>query len=489
MFKHTVLSAALAAAFAISLAMPFHANAAEDRALTEIRAQIEQMKRGYESRLQALEKRLQEAESKNAAAQVQVAATPQAVPVPGAAPQLAAAPTAPGPGPAPIAAARSSGFNPSIALNLSSTAANLSQDPEQYRLQGFLPTGGEVGPGKRGFSLGESEITMSANIDPQFAGQLTFALTPEDTVGVEEAFVKTTALSNGFNAKAGRFLSSIGYLNSIHAHAWDFVDAPLTYQAFFGGQYKPDGVQVKWLAPTEKFVELGVEVGSGSGFPGSGRRQNGFGNSAVFAHLGDDIGDSASWRAGLSYMRNTVENRSYDDSDSSGATVSNAFSGKSGTWVADAVYKWSPNGNASQRNFKLQGEYFRRTESGTLDYDTQGQSLGAASGGFDSVQSGWYLQGIYQFMPQWRAGLRYERLSSGTQRFSLVDNGSLSAADFPALAAFSPSRSSVMFDYAPSEFSRFRLQLARDQSSPGVIDQQVFLQYIMSLGTHSAHNF
>jgi hypothetical protein len=46
-----------------------------------------------------------------------------------------------------------------------------------------------------------------------------------------------------------------------------------------------------------------------------------------------------------------------------------------------------------------------------------------------------------------------------------------------------------MFDYSPSEFSRLRLQLARDQSRPGVTDNQIFLQYIMSLGTHAAHSF
>jgi hypothetical protein len=47
-----------------------------------------------------------------------------------------------------------------------------------------------------------------------------------------------------------------------------------------------------------------------------------------------------------------------------------------------------------------------------------------------------------------------------------------------------------MFDYSPSEFSRFRLQYARDQSRPdGVKDNQLFLQYILSMGAHGAHKF
>ena len=53
----------------------------------------------------------------------------------------------------------------------------------------------------------------------------------------------------------------------MHAHAWDFVDQPLVYQAMFGGQSRQDGVQVKWLAPTDLFIELGAEAGNGDSFP------------------------------------------------------------------------------------------------------------------------------------------------------------------------------------------------------------------------------
>jgi hypothetical protein len=461
MSRNTVLATALAAV----CAAPLSAFAADDRQLAEIREQIRQMKENYEARIQALEARLQQAQANSAEAQPQ-----------------AAAPSAP---PASSAAAGGAGsgnaFNPAIALILGGTYANLSQDPRQYRLQGFVPSGDEVGPGTRSFNLGESELTLSANVDPRFSGQLTFSLAADNSVSVEEAFVQSKGLANGLNVKGGRFLSSVGYLNSQHAHAWDFVDAPLAYQAFFGGQYKPDGVQVKWLAPTERFFELGLEAGNGNVFPGNDRNKNGLGAAALFAHVGDDLGDNASWRAGLSYLHSGATDRAYDD-----AGVTNTFSGHSNIWIADAIYKWAPNGNATQTNLKLQGEYFRRTEKGTLAFDTQG--LGLADR-YASAQSGWYLQGVYQFMPQWRVGLRYDRLNSGTPDIGLVNSGSLTAADFPRLSAYNPSRSSLMFDYSSSEFSRFRLQLARDRSRPEATDNQIFLQYIMSLGAHGAHTF
>jgi hypothetical protein len=47
-----------------------------------------------------------------------------------------------------------------------------------------------------------------------------------------------------------------------------------------------------------------------------------------------------------------------------------------------------------------------------------------------------------------------------------------------------------MIDFSNSEFSRLRLQFSRDESRPGgETDNQVFLQYIFSMGSHPAHQF
>jgi hypothetical protein len=254
----------------------------------------------------------------------------------------------------------------------------------------------------------------------------------------------------------------------------------------FGGQLKTDGLQLRWLAPTERFIELGAEIGAGRSFPGSASQGNGIGSTALIAHVGDDIGESASWRGGISYLLNRAHDRQYDDSNAAGLPVTNAFNGNSRTWAIDGIYKWAPGGNATRTNLKLQGEYFRRTERGSLAYDLAGAD---SSGSYRSAQSGWYLQAVYQFMPQWRAGVRYDRLDSGSPDIGLVASGALSAADFPILQRAHPSRSTVMVYYTLSEFSRFRLQLANDRSDPARSDRQIFLQYIMSLGAHGAHAF
>jgi hypothetical protein len=84
--------------------------------------------------------------------------------------------------------------------------------------------------------------------------------------------VETLALPTGLKLKAGRFLSGVGYLNQQHPHEWDFSDAPLAYKAFFGYRLQNDGVQLRWVAPTALFFELGAEAANGGKFPGPSAR-------------------------------------------------------------------------------------------------------------------------------------------------------------------------------------------------------------------------
>lgn len=387
------------------------------------------------------------------------------------------------PQPALGARASANSLNPAVSVILSGVYSNLSQDPEGYRITDFaLPADAEIGPGSRGFSLAESELNISANIDPLFYGSLTVALTPENEAAVEEAYIQTIALGRGVTLKAGRFLSGIGYLNMHHAHTWDFVDAPLVYQAMFAGQYGDDGVQLKWLAPTDLFVELGAELNRGAGFPGSDRGGNGAGAATLFAHAGGDVGTSHSWRAGVSLLSTSPRGREFAASDVDYNEVINSFDGDSRLWLADFIWKYAPNGNPVETHFKLQAEYMQRHEDGDLTYDAD-SALGLTNAAaYDAKQSGWYLQAVYQFMRGWRAGLRADRLDGGSIDYG-ANAGVLAASDF------NPSRNSAMLDWSPSEFSRIRLQYAQDKSRAGVTDDQVFVQYLMSLGAHSGHRF
>ena len=464
------LFAVLAAA--VMFGMPLVAHANNDSELQSIRNEIEQLKQSYEKRIEALEKRLKDAEAK--AAQAEASAT-QA--------QTAAETASARP-------ASANAFNPAVSVILEGTYQNLSQNPNTFRIGGFIPPQNE-GVGERGFSLGDSELNFAANIDPYFRGNLTVSLQADNSVEVEEAWFQTLGLSHGLTAKGGRFFSGIGYLNEIHQHNWDFYNAPLAYQVFLGtgpiGNYSNDGVQLKWIAPTDLFMELGAEAGNGNNFPGNGD-QNGVGTWALYDHVGGDIGDSYAYRGGISYLQAWPSNRQYSAFDAAGTPVINSFSGNSRLLIGDFVLKWAPHGNSTSTNFKLQGEYMYRIEKGILDFNSV--STAPVPGPYSSYQSGWYLQGVYQFMPRWRIGLRRDQLSSGTVNVGQVQYGILPPQDFPILLGYTPKRSTVMLDYSPSEFSRFRLQYAYDQSRPtGADDNELTLQYIFSLGSHGAHTF
>ena len=419
----------------------------------------------YEARLKALEERLN-----NAQRHTTSETSPPTTSALAAAPEPVLPPTTP---PAP---SRPNTFNPEIGLILSGQFARTSRDPATYAVPGvMLPVGGGMGPGERGFSLAESELSLSANIDPWWHGNANIALHPDDTVSVEQAYVQTTALGSGATLKAGRFYSGIGYLNSQHAHAWDFVDNPLAYQAFLGTQYANDGVQLRWLAPTENYLELGAELGRGSKFPGNDVNRNGAGSATLSAHTGGDVGDSHNWRAGVSVLHTRASDLALTALDANGDPLESRFNGNTRVWIVDGIWKWAPNGNTARTYFKLQGEYLRSERTGTLE---QAGVTDAAH----LKQSGWYLQAVYKFLPRWRIGLRTESLSAGNQELGL--NSGLLAASHQQ-----PRKHSLMLDYSASEFSRWRVQLAQDRARFGQPDTQVVLQYQMSLGAHGAHNY
>lgn len=468
MFKKIPLGLALLALFSPAVQ-------AENSELQALRQQMEQLKRNYD----LLEKRLQQAEtaSQQAAAVSQQAqqASQQAAETSQQALESArqATPAAP--------PSSESAFNPAVSLILAGNYGQLKRDPA-IPATGFAMSSN---PGHTaGFNLGESELGISANIDPQFRGVATMALAPAGGVTVENAYIQSSSLGNGLNLKFGRFFSGLGYLNEQHAHAWDFIDQPLVYATFWNNQIGEDGVQLKWLAPTDLFIELGGEIGRGRSFPATDRQnRNGTGAGTLFAHIGDDIGVEHSWRAGASlYDTKRVNAASVGVPDLLGTAggVNNQFSGDSRTVGLDFVWKYSPNGNTADRYLKVQGEVFRRKENGMLTYNTAAPITDT----YSNTQTGWYAQTVYQFMPHWRAGARYDQLDP-----SVANVGALNAGNVISNYAFKPRRATFMLDYSPSEFSRLRLQVAKDQTRQGLPDNQLFIQYIMSLGAHGAHQY
>jgi hypothetical protein len=451
---------AVALGVVASAAMP--AYAASDEDLAAIRQEMKALRNDYEKKIRDLERRLKKAETRGApgaAARADVQPTQAAVPA-----AVEVQPPPPPPPPAPVtprAPASANAFNPAISVILSGSYAVLDDDPGAARIPGFV-LGEEGGLPDRGFSLNETEIAFTASVDQWFLANLIVAIGNDGEVGVEEGYIQTTDLPGGFTVKAGRFFSGIGYLNEKHAHTWDFYDAPLPYRAMLENQYGDDGVEVRWLAPTDFFLEFGAEWFRGDAFPAGGADDNGSGTIASFVHAGDDIDESSSFLTGLSYLRTKALDRETDGGD--------MFTGEDQIAIASLVYKWAPNGNPRETNLVLNGEYFFGRQEGTfngvpVDYD----------------RSGFYVQGIYQFVPRWRVGVRYAELQTDSPPLLLVG----SALDD---MAHTPHAISALLEYRTSEFGRFRVQYTLDDGDLDT-NHEFVANYSVAIGAHGAHRF
>jgi hypothetical protein len=355
----------------------------------------------------------------------------------------------------------------------------------------------------KGFGLGETELAFSASIDDMFYGKLTtvFELNDgESEVIVEEAFIQTMALPNGFTIRAGRFLSDIGYLNNQHLHSDSFTSRPSAYRAFLGGHYFDDGLRINYIAPTDLYWSTGVEAFSGDSLRAAdehGEREfDSTGVYTAFTKIGGDIGIESSWQLGFSYLRNengqlTPEEHDEDEheeeghsEDEHGHSHSASYTGKN-TYVADFVYKWAPNGNYKYQHLTLSAEYFRVSDFMVSELHDEHEEEehhdeeGHSDENSKDYHEAWYVSGVYQFSPNWSAGLRYGELDSQLQHEEHFDQQELKETELSVA-------------WHNSHFSTVRLELSH-QSNIGFENAQndnvITLQYVMALGAHSAHQF
>ena len=439
--------------------------AVSDQDIEALKTEIQSLKQAYESRITELEKKLRDLE---ASKKEETAAIPSS-----------------------MSGRKIYGneFNPSIGVILNGQYRSFSADEGEFA--GFI-VGHEGERGKEGFSVEHTELNFSANADDKFFGSVTAALAEhegETEVELEEAYVQTLpgiGLPNGFNVKAGRALWTFGYLNEHHQHADDFSDRPLPYRAFLDNAYNDDGLEVTYVLPTEIYTEIGGGLFRGDDFPFGGAEGADMGAWSAFARIGGDIGTNASWRLGgyalsgeakegHSAHHEEEEDPHGDEEDSHGNEEAVEFIGDIDLYGADLRFSWAPTGNPREKELLLQGEYFWRDEDGTYDVGSGGVDV-------DDNTSGWYVQGVYKFLQQWRVGARYSRLEAPDVpeglAGSVLDGG-----------GHDPVATAIMLDWTNSEFSRIRLQYNHEELSEGQDDDQFILQYTMSLGAHGAHKY
>ncbi|MCX7705273.1 MAG: hypothetical protein N2115_03310 [bacterium] len=359
-----------------------------------------------------------------------------------------------------------SAYNPNISLILDTFyySTNLKEDElENWNIPGFIKEGLNY---KKGMNIHAAELYLFAPVDPFFNLYSTIPITDQG-VELEEAYLVSTSLPAGFQAKIGKFKSGFGRLNSQHTHLWNFVDIPLVYRAFMGEEgINEKGMQLTWLPELPIYTQLGIEALSGENevlFNKSNSK--GLCAFGAFAKASFDIGSYGTMLFGPSLIMGDTKTDSIEEN--------HIFTGNTTLAGFDFTYKWKP---SRWKSFTLQSEYLWRTQKGKLE-DTSTSIIQ----NLKRTQDGFYLQTIYQ-TGRWGFGARYDSLELFNDKYK-IDGLKI---DFKN----NPWRASAMIDFNPSEYSKIRLQYNYDKSSrTQKTNNEIFLQFIGGVGAHAAHTF
>ncbi len=471
-----------------------------------LRKEVEELRRRDAERqrqLEALQRRLEELDAARAPA--------PAAPAAGAAPVAAPAPAQPQPPPAPattnaqraldeavqqiggqapptpptdlfarqVGGARLRLMDLSFDL-LTAAGSSTATDSEIEDLEG-----GAHDPKRRGFTLQNAELSLAGAVDPYFSGQAHILFT-EEHVELEEAFMLTSALPYGLQAKGGYFLTEFGQINPAHPHAWDWIDQPVINTRMFGGEgLRSPGARLSWLTPLPWFSEVGfglqnAESGDTTtsfinpepvgGRPAVPRDVANVKDLLYFARWANftDITESLGVRLGFS-----------------GLYGPNSSGGSADTWLygGDLTLRWRPADNFRGWPFFLwQSEVMKRDYTADAVAPTPDQ---VPDGGLPRAilrDYGFYTQALYGFHYGWAGGLRYEFATGNGDSV-----GGRSADPYRDAR----HRVSPLLVWHPSEYSRFRLQYNYDNAThlPDKDASSVWLGAEILYGAHPAHAY
>jgi hypothetical protein len=333
-----------------------------------------------------------------------------------------------------------------------------------------------LGQRDQGLAPGHSDLIVRGPLGQHFSAQLGAAAHQADgklEFDMEEAWVQTRGLPGGFQVRAGRFSSQIGYLNEQHPHADDFVERPLLYRAFLGGHWFDDGLRLNWTAPTPFYLSFGTEIFRGHQLIEEAASSHSPGAITLSMKVGNDIGTSQSWQLGASYLHNRREaaleeeheEGEHEEAGHEGHAHGAAFGGKK-MWMLDAAWKWAPDGNNRRQQLKLVGEYTRVTEPNRF----------ADSSDYHEALS---LSAVWRFSQEWEVGARTDWLEAKMPHEDHFDDARL-------------REHALMLAWKPTHMQVLRLQFTNQSRAEGFEDRSsktVQLQYLLSFGAHGAHSF
>ncbi len=168
---------------------------------------------------------------------------------------------------------------------------------------------GSPDKGKLIFETPQMELFVESYLNPfaRAAGNIAYE---GGEFSVEELFANIVrGLPLDMQIKAGKFLVGFGKLNTVHPHAWPFLDRPLFQQIYFSPDgFNDIGFDFSFILPTEAFyssIDLGIFKGDGiarAEDPSASDFNEVRGNTPIFVgRLGSffSVGDFSNFEAGL----------------------------------------------------------------------------------------------------------------------------------------------------------------------------------------------
>lgn len=309
------------------------------------------------------------------------------------------------------------------------------------------------------FTLEEFEVALQAYLNPYARADI-FLSKPgfgDEPIEIEEAYATILrGLPLDLNVRAGKYLAEFGKLNTLHPHAWPFLDKPLSLERFLGEEGLNDlGISVSFLLPTgDLYTKLTVDVLRGNSIPGGA----GF-------DLPDDVKPYYANSARLMAFFPVGENSDLEAGISGLTGIHNAEARHRFYYGnLDFKYKWKPDAYTS---FTLQGEALLNSRKILSDDGIGTESL---------TSSGLYVFGDYQFLKSFTLGALYDWTQSP---YSKEDK----AQGVAFFAGFYPVEETIAL--------RFQYKHTRFETPGGepISVNSVALQFIFSMGPHKAHPF
>ncbi len=327
-----------------ALALPHAALPAQETdPVAALRAEIEALRQGYETRLAALEARLASLETGRTPSPADDELTATRAAAEAAARAAEAATAEP---PEPTGRRSLNTLNPEVSFTGNVLALASDGDREEFSLQEF-------------------ELDLQAALDPFTRTRWTLAFEGEE-VGIEEGYITYTGLPGGLELSAGKFRQQLGPLNRQHLHALPQTGYPEVVTTFFGEEgLAQTGLALRWLLPrpwaSANEISLEITDGESEAFGGEA-----FESLAALAHLKSfwDLSPATYFEWGLS-----------------GIVGEGEGNGTNRVWGSDFTLHWQPPGRAKYR------ELTWRTEVLLSQRDTIG-GRSDAWGGYS------YLEGL-----------------------------------------------------------------------------------------------